>query len=86
MILLALLVVGLLVALAGIITAMAPRSGRRLRPGRFLAALVRKHRAVKTEHLVHEPDGDFCLHEVCECGAARPCGHRERWSSRLCLR
>lgn len=86
MILLLLLVVGLLFAIFGVITATAPPSGRRLQPLRWLAAAKRRHQAVRTERLVHEPDGDLCLHEVCECGAARLCGHGERWSSRLCLR
>jgi hypothetical protein len=43
-----------------------------------------RHEAARTEWFIDTlGEGDRCLHEVCTCGAARPCGDK-RWSSRFC--
>lgn len=63
----------LLAAVAPLLVAGVSALRRRLR-----------HEAVGTAVLVERTTGDLCLHEVCECNAARPCGDK-RWSPRIHL-
>lgn len=41
-----------------------------------------RHEADYTQKIVDMKTGDLCLHEVCSCGAAKPCGDK-RWSPRF---
>ncbi len=63
--------VALAVLAALLVVGALPRLRRRLR-----------HHAVGTARMVDPATGDLCLHEVCSCHAARPCGDKH-WSPRL---